>query len=72
MATKYKRIVDTTDNNRVYKIALKHYRAHQCKISCDICPYHGGENFHYWFRQRNWKNYRKTQYKVIQYDWNGE
>jgi hypothetical protein len=73
MATKYKRIVDTTTNNRVYKIALKHYREVQGIISCAICPYHRHENirYHDW-RKRNWKHYRKTQYKVKVYDVYGE
>ena len=71
MAT-YKEILDTTNNNRVYKIALKHYRELQCEISCSICPYHRGENYRRWgWKYRNWKNYRKTQYKVIEYDING-
>ena len=63
---KYKKILDTTNNSRVYKIALKHYREITGDISCAICPYHRHENQLYrdW-RKRNWKNYRKTQYKVI-------
>ena len=70
---KYKKIVETTTDNRVYKIALKEYRALRCEISCGICPYHRGENYkRYGWKHRNWKNYRKTQYKVITYDVIGE
>ena len=61
---KCKKIVDTTDNSRVYKMALKRHREHCGDISCAYCPYHRIENG-WWNKNRNWKNYRKTQYKVI-------
>ena len=65
MATKYKRTIDTIDNNRVYKIALKHYRETHCEIYCAICPYHRGENHtRDTWKNNNWKHYRKTQYKI--------
>jgi len=66
--TKHKKIVDTTTNSRVYKIALKYYREATMQISCSICPYHHGDNynrFSYRWKKRNWKQYRKTQYKVV-------
>ena len=71
---KHKKIVDTTTNSRVYKIALKYYREATMQISCSICPYHRGENYKRYvsWRHRNWKHFRKTQYKVIEYDGNGK
>ncbi len=63
MAIKYKTILDTTDNSRIYKLALKRHREHCGDISCAWCPYHRKENGWSWFLQRNWKSYRKTQYK---------
>ena len=70
---KYKDIIETTTDNRTYKIALKRYRALNAIISCDICPYHRHENHKpdSW-RNNNWKRYRKTQYKVIMYEVCGE
>ena len=62
---KYKKILDTTDNSRVYKIALKHYREITGEISCAYCPYHRHENGWSHFLDRNWKNFRKTQYKPV-------
>ena len=60
---KYKKILDTTNNSRVYKIALKHYREICGDIYCAYCPYHRHENG-CWKTDRNWKNYRKTQYRL--------
>ena len=63
---KYKKILDTTNNSRVYKIALKHYREITGDISCAYCPYHRNENYTRYsdYIKRNWKSYRKTQYKI--------
>jgi len=73
---KYKKIVDTTDNNRVYNIAIKLHRESTGQISCSICPYNRGENYdrfsYRWKKFKNWKRLRKTQYKVILYDVCGE
>jgi len=68
---KYKRIVDTTTNSRIYNLALKRYRELQCIISCSRCKYNRNENQRTYYR-KNWKHYRKTQYKVIMYDEYGE
>lgn len=63
---KSKIILDTTTNSKIYKRALKFHRESTGKIKCSRCPYHGGENGHYYNHRdyRNWKKYRKTQYKI--------
>jgi len=63
---KHKNIVDTTTDSKTYKRVLKMYREVRGDIDCSICPYHGGENGYYHNHRdyRNWKRYRKTQYKV--------
>lgn len=62
---KPKIVMDSTNNSRVYNMARKRYLKNKGLISCDICPYHRGENVkingHH--RRRNWKLFRKTQYK---------
>lgn len=52
----YSDVVNTTTDNRIYKIALKNLREARGEISCCICPYHGGENHNNdnW-RMKNWK-----------------
>jgi hypothetical protein len=49
-------------NSTVYSRMLKLYREHKCEINCSRCPYHKYENWEH-FDQRNWKRYRKHQYK---------
>jgi len=63
---KTKDILDTTTNSKIYKRYLKHYREYTGQIYCSVCPYHGGENGYYHNHRdyRNWKRYRKHQYKV--------
>lgn len=60
---KLKEIIETTDNSRIYKIALKMYREKQWKINCSFCPYHRYDNLRWNMYRRNWKQYRKNQYK---------
>ena len=62
---KYKDILNATDNSRVYKIALKHYREHM-EINCSWCPYHRGENDKRGdWKRKSWKWHRNNQYKVL-------
>jgi len=63
---KVKEILDTTTNSMVYKRYLKMFREYTGQIYCSNCPYHGGENGYYHNHRdyRNWKKYRKYQYKV--------
>ena len=60
----YKRIMDETDNSRVYKIAL-----YMCRTQglCRFCPINKGCNAGGEPRKdyRCWKRYRKTQYKNV-------
>lgn len=60
-------VMDTTENNRVYKMAKKMFLESRGDISCSVCPYHRGENFRKGAGHgvRCWKNYRKTQYKTV-------
>jgi hypothetical protein len=56
----------TTTNSRVYKI-LKRKMLDSYEGLCPICGPHSGCNF--WKKHRriqNWKEYRKTQWKVTQ------
>ena len=61
---KIKEILDTTTNSRVYKMALKWHRENKGLIHCAICPYHDNENYvRHGKDNRNWKRYRKNQFK---------
>ena len=62
MITEYR----TTSNSFVYNRARKYYLESEKLINCAYCPYHKNENGKYHNRRdyRNWKRYRKTQYKV--------
>jgi hypothetical protein len=57
MGTKNKKTIETTTNNKVYKMAL-----YDLILGCPICAPNRGCN-----RNRNydnsWKSYRKTQWK---------
>ncbi len=49
----------TTDNSRVYRMYKRRY-----DLRCDRCPPNRGENSNNdWYRLKNWKKFRKTQYK---------
>jgi hypothetical protein len=63
---KSKKILDSTTNSMIYKRVLKFHRESRGQICCSRCPYHDGENGYYHNHRdyRNWKRYRKTQYKV--------
>ena len=52
-----------TTNNYVYNRLIKAHREHTGEIDCSWCPYHKHENLTRKWRRRNWKWYRKTQYK---------
>lgn len=50
-------------NRRVYKIMYRQYLNKYIGL-CPICSPHGGCNFWNKFKgNRNWKRYRKTQWK---------
>jgi hypothetical protein len=56
----------TTTNSRVYKI-LKRKMLDNYEGLCPICGPHSGCNFFKKHRgHKNWKEYRKTQWKVTQ------
>ncbi len=56
---KNKKTVQLTDNSREYKLTKRR----DSRInSCPICPPHRGCNRN-WNLDRNWKNFRKTQWK---------
>jgi hypothetical protein len=60
----YKKVMDATDNSRVYRIAYKRYLDVKGDIRCSICAYHRSENSNWQYRRtKSWKRYRKTQYK---------
>ena len=54
--------IDTTNSSRVYKMLRKEYI-----VSCSFCPYHRCEN-HTNKDDKNWKNYRKNQWKEERYE----
>lgn len=66
---KAKTVLETTVNNRVYKVFLKAYRESRGDIRCSRCPYHGGENHNNkTFKSRKgWKEgtKRKRQWKPL-------
>lgn len=55
--------VKYTTNSSVYNKAKKMVMENKGIINCSRCPYHRHENDVY-YRDRNWKIYRKTQYKA--------
>jgi hypothetical protein len=60
---KIKEIYKTTDNRSVLKKAYREFIAREERI-CGICGYHRGENADRKRRdRRNWKRYRKAQWK---------
>lgn len=54
-----KRVLENTTDSRVYKLT-----AREGVMSCPICPPHRGCNRDYFGVERNWKKFRKTQYKI--------
>ncbi len=64
---KSKNVIDSTVDSCVYKRTQKMRREANGEICCSRCPYHDGENGYYHNHRdyRNWKKYRKTQYKPI-------
>lgn len=61
------RIIDdfiTTNNSNAYNKLYKYLLSVRKEIRCGFCKYNRGENRKKDDR-RNWKNYRDTQYKVI-------
>lgn len=62
-----KKVMDTTTNSREYKLA----RRARIPGFCTMCKPHRGCNSRVYIR-KNWKHYRKTQYKVIMYEVCGE
>ncbi len=63
---KIKTEYETTSNRTVYNRARKWHLENEGSINCAYCPYHENENdkYHNGRDYRNWKRYRKTQYKV--------
>ena len=60
---KVKVTYETTDNRCVLKKTHKELIARKEKL-CGRCPYHGAENAGRKRKdKRNWKRYRKTQWK---------
>lgn len=69
---KSKYIMDTTDDPRIYRSALKEYRANEGDINCPLCAYHprwkstnykANENFPPDRNYKSWKTKRKHQYR---------
>jgi hypothetical protein len=58
---KPKKIMDETTNSNTYNKAKRHYIDEQ-DGKCSWCPWHRGHNQRHNVA-RNWKKYRKTQYK---------
>lgn len=59
-----RKILDTTTHSRTYKL-IKHEWVSSNLGLCWFCPPNKGCN--YWNKNkpnRNWKNYRKNQYKI--------
>lgn len=55
---KVKKTVQLTDNSREYKMTKRKDNT----LHCSICPPHRGCNRN-WNLDRNWKKYRKTQWR---------
>lgn len=51
-----------TTNSTVYRKMRKRYLTHIGKLRCEYCPYHKYENETHKIK-KNWKKYRKTQYR---------
>lgn len=45
-------------DSRTYRMIRRRYT-----LGCDICPPHRKENWRHNHADRNWKSYRRTQYK---------
>lgn len=61
---KKNKLMKTTANRRVFNLVYKSSVNAKHGL-CSICNMHSGCN--YWYRskpQKNWKAYRKTQYKI--------
>jgi len=56
--------MEYTSNRSVFNKCRKWYLESIGEIHCTRCPYHKGEN-RYQRVKRNWKEYRKTQYKGV-------
>ena len=52
------RIVKDTVDSRVYKMASR-----EGVVGCPICPPHRGCNRLRWGQIKNWKRFRKTQWR---------
>jgi hypothetical protein len=61
---KIKDEIDTTTNSRVYRIMRRNYLESICELYCARCLHHG-MHVRWYNQQRNWKHYRKTQYKPV-------
>ena len=61
---KMKELLQTTDNSSIYNKVLKRFRESKGDIRCSVCPYHKCENDNGKRYLKNWKRYRRTQYKV--------
>lgn len=61
---KTKELLKTTTNSNVYNRAYRHYLEYAHGI-CSRCPPRKGCNWGRRNRDRNWKNFRKTQYKPL-------
>lgn len=58
-----KKVLDETTNSNVYNKARKMYLDQTGQIDCSRCPYHKYENYKADSWRKNWKEFRKTQWK---------
>ena len=64
MKNRLRSLLETTTNLSVYNKLIKLDREMKGNIGCSWCPYHKYENDNGSWEKKNWKNYRKTQYRV--------
>jgi hypothetical protein len=63
MSIRNGKVISTTNNSRIYKL-LKREKLYSWEGKCFYCPPHGGCNRKNREQIKNWKKYRKTQYKI--------
>lgn len=57
-----KETLNTTTNSRIYKLLFRKYLLNVDGL-CPICPPHRGCNYRRKKHQKNWKYFRKKQWK---------
>ena len=63
MRNNLKSALEATTNRAFYNKLIKKYRENVGDIRCSFCPYHKYENDTGSWEKKNWKQYRKTQYR---------